>query len=184
MTDSTAEPNPTPPWGEDFNATTAWREISTLRQREKELLKAQPTAAVREALAHYAMLADAGTSDLDRAQTAEATANEQIDRLRTRAGERAVRTAADELGIPETELGHLDVAGYVDDDGEVDTDGIRADLAGLLEDRPVGGVRAPRPNPAQGVAQAGPDPEDQLAEARRRGDWRTVLALENRKLKP
>src|SRR5438046_2533496 len=45
--------------------------------------------------------------------------------------------------------------------------------------------RVPAPNPAQGSSASGApdDRPDDLTEARKRGDWRTVMHLENQKIR-
>jgi hypothetical protein len=44
--------------------------------------------------------------------------------------------------------------------------------------------RVPAPNPAQGSSASGPpDRPDDLDQARKRGDWKAVLRLENQKIR-
>ena len=60
-------------------------------------------------------------------------------------------------------------------------------VAKVLEKHPrlkAGGTApGPRPDPSQGTRGAGPgDVDSQIAEAQAKGDWRTVLSLQNNKL--
>jgi hypothetical protein len=41
----------------------------------------------------------------------------------------------------------------------------------------------PRADPSQGARGAGPDVDSRIAEAQNKGDWRTVISLQNQKLK-
>ncbi|MET9479873.1 hypothetical protein [Streptomyces sp. NPDC006638] len=76
---------------------------------------------------------------------------------------------------------------YLTDAGEVDQAAITVALDDLLTKKPhwaASGPRAPRPDPSQGPRAGGiPGSVDQqIADARAKGDWRTVLSLENSKL--
>jgi len=74
-------------------------------------------------------------------------------------------------------------------DGVIDDEAIEAALADLLERKPHWkadqGPRTPRPDPSQGPRPGGTvGVEDQIREAQSKGDWRTVLSLQNSKLAP
>lgn len=47
---------------------------------------------------------------------------------------------------------------------------------------PPGQASGPRPDPSQGTRGTGPTVDSRIAEARSKGDWRTVISLENQKL--
>jgi hypothetical protein len=64
---------------------------------------------------------------------------------------------------------------------------VQSAIAKAVEANPrlglVSEVRPPAPNPAQGAGAAGaPDASALIAAARAKGDWQTVIALENQKL--
>jgi hypothetical protein len=78
---------------------------------------------------------------------------------------------------------------YLTDAGEVDQAAIKAALDDLLTRKPhwaagSGGPRVPRPDPSQGPRPGGTPGgiDQQIAEAKAKGDWRAVLSLENSKL--
>ncbi|MEU9349036.1 hypothetical protein AB0D74_48350 [Streptomyces sp. NPDC048278] len=78
---------------------------------------------------------------------------------------------------------------YLTDNGTVDQAAITAALDDLLTRKPhwaAGdpGPRTPRPDPSQGPRPGGTPGgvDQQIADAKAKGDWRTVLSLENSKL--
>jgi len=74
----------------------------------------------------------------------------------------------------------------VGDDGTVDRAAVEAAVADLVKNRPYLGVQDP--GVFRGGADTGPRKEDvksldqQIADARANGDWRTAIRLENQKL--
>jgi len=80
-------------------------------------------------------------------------------------------------------------ADFLDGAGQVDDAAIETALTDLLERkqhwRAEQGPRIPRPDPSQGPRPGGTTGvEDQIREAQSKGDWRTVLSLQNSKLAP
>lgn len=74
-------------------------------------------------------------------------------------------------------------------DGQIDEAAIEAALTDLMERKPhwkaESGPRTPRPDPSQGPRPGGTvGVEDQIREAQTKGDWKTVLSLQNSKLAP
>lgn len=72
-------------------------------------------------------------------------------------------------------------------DGEVDTAAITEALADVLERKPylakAAGPRTPAPDPSQGSRGGqSPDVDALIREAQAKGDWRTVMTLQNQKL--
>jgi hypothetical protein len=60
---------------------------------------------------------------------------------------------------------------------------VKAAMAAAVEKHPRFAARTgPRPDPSQGARGAGPDVDSRIAEAQRKGDWKTVIALQNDKL--
>lgn len=75
---------------------------------------------------------------------------------------------------------------FIGADGEIDEDAIAAALDDLLERKPhwraESGPRIPRPDPSQGPRPGGTvNIDDQIREAQSKGDWKTVLHLQNSK---
>lgn len=81
-------------------------------------------------------------------------------------------------------------ADFLTEAGEVDDAAIEQALAALLERKPhwaatEPGPRTPRPDPSQGPRPGGTASVDaQISEAQAKGDWKTVLRLQNSKLAP
>ncbi|MFF5186459.1 hypothetical protein ACFY30_22230 [Streptomyces sp. NPDC000345] len=78
---------------------------------------------------------------------------------------------------------------FLTEAGAVDADAITAALDDLLTRKPhwaatAPGPSTPRPDPSQGPRPGGTAGgiDDQIAAAKAKGDWRTVLSLENSKL--
>ncbi|MFL6115848.1 MAG: hypothetical protein ACJ786_31540 [Catenulispora sp.] len=78
---------------------------------------------------------------------------------------------------------------FLDSDGQIDEAAIEAALTDLLERKPHWKAeptsRIPRPDSSQGPRPGGTASVDvQIAEAQSKGDWKTVLHLQNSKLAP
>jgi len=76
---------------------------------------------------------------------------------------------------------------FLDADGQIDEAAIEAELTDLLQRKPHwkadAGPRIPRPDPSQGPRPDGvATVETQIAEAQAKGDWKTVMKLQNSKL--
>ncbi|WP_236243136.1 hypothetical protein [Streptomyces sp. CC228A] len=154
--------------------------------------KARARAAEKERAEHAARLKEFEDREKTEAQrlTEAAQAAEERAARATRAAVAAKveALAAGTFADPEDAVGALDPAKYVDDSGVIDADAIRADLAALLERKPHWargtGPRTPRPDPSQGPRPNGTPGgvDEQIAAAQAKGDWRTVLRLQNSKL--
>lgn len=93
------------------------------------------------------------------------------------------------LADPQDAVDALRGGEFLGADGEIDGDSVKAALDALLERKPHWkadqGPRNPRPDPSQGPRPGGTvGVEDQIREAQSKGDWRTVLSLQNSKLAP
>lgn len=154
--------------------TKARNEAKNLRTRLQE---AEPK------LTEYDRLVQASQTELERAQQAAQAAEGTISAMRERVASADIRAAL--TGIvpdPESVIEDLNISRFIGDDGEVNAEAItalRAKYAALAPE----GKRLPAPNPAQGSSAAGaPDASALIAEAKKNGDWQTVIALENQKL--
>lgn len=159
--------------------TDARTEARGLRERVK---------AAEPKLAEYDKLVTANQTELERAQTAAAQSAAKTTTLITRTVQAEVKAlAADTFADPSDAAAFLDTSKFANDDGEVDTAAITAALTDLLTRKPHLGKtptnRVPAPNPALGGSGGGaPDLEALIAEAQRKGEWQTVVALQNQKL--
>ncbi|WP_055525315.1 hypothetical protein [Streptomyces graminilatus] len=95
--------------------------------------------------------------------------------------------AAGRFQDPQDAVTALQSGTFVTADGTVDRAAITAALDNLLTQKPhwaATGSRTPRPDPSQGPRPGGTPGgiDQQIAEAKAKGDWRTVLSLENSKL--
>lgn len=97
--------------------------------------------------------------------------------------------AAGRFADPLDAVEALSSGSFLTDAGAVDGDAIKAALDDLLTRKPhwaagEPGPRTPRPDPSQGPRPGGTPGgvDQQIADARAKGDWRTVLSLENSKL--
>lgn len=162
---------------------TDW--VAEARKWEK---RAKENAARAKALepkaAEYDKLAEASKTELERAQEAARLASDSLATYRERVASAELRAAL--TGIvpdPASVIEDLNLSRFIGEDGEVNTDAVAA-LRGKYEAAFVReGKRAPAPNPAQGSSASGaPDVSALIAEAKKSGDWKTVIALENQKL--
>jgi len=163
---SPAAPEPTqaaaPPWGSDFDPERAWKTITNLREREKELSKSQLTEDHRSKLDEYERLAEASKSELERAQEAAQKAQDSMAALRERAVTADLRAAL--TGVvpdPAAVIEDLNVSKFVGDDGEVNAEAITA-LRNKYAALTPEGKRPPAPNPAQGTSATGASSVAQL----------------------
>lgn len=134
--------------------------------------------------AEWDRLAEASKSELERAQEAASNSEKRAAALVDRAVRAEIKAmAADGYADPEDAAAFLDLSKYAKD-GDIDTAAIKADLGDLLARKPHLGKtptsRVPAPNPAQG-AQASVDLDAQIADAHKRGDFETVIALKRQK---
>lgn len=79
-------PAETPPWGENFDPERAWKTITNLREREKELSK-QPrlTPEQQQQLAEYNRLVEASKTEEQRREEAVAAAAREAETARAEA---------------------------------------------------------------------------------------------------
>jgi hypothetical protein len=169
-----------PPWGDDFDPERAWKTITNLRAREKELSQSQVTAEQREALTEYERLAEANKTELQRAQeTAKAATDRATGMLRD------VATAKLELAltnVPEDVkkalLEDINVDKFITDDG-VNAEAINAfgtKYAAFAPPEKPG----MKPNPSQGrSASPSPTINEQIAQAQGAGDIKTAIRLKS-----
>lgn len=156
-------------------------------------------AKYRDALQHsrkWEQRAKDNTSELEKLRQAQMTDQEKAvaeaeSRGRTAAAseygrqlaaarfEAAAATAGVQLGDA---AGLIDTARFVGDDGQVDADAIQAAVTQLA-------AIAPKPGPGRSGADLSgghgdqpPSVDKQIAEAQAKGDWRTVMRLQNSKL--
>ncbi len=146
--------------------------------------------AMRPKVDEYERLVEAGKTELEKAQHAAQEAQSRASGLTSRAVRAEIRAGATGFIDVDVPFAYLDLTSYVGDDGEIDNAKITTDLADLLKRKPELAKpsgepqrRVPAPNPAQGSSASGvADYQSQIAAAKKAGDWRTVLKLENQKL--
>ena len=95
--------------------------------------------------------------------------------------------AAGRFADPLDAVEALSSGSFLTEAGAVDADAIKAALDDLLTRKPhwaatTPGPSTPRPDPSQGPRPGGTagGVDDQIAQAKAKGDWRTVLSLETR----
>jgi len=156
-----------------------WKKLS--RQNED---KAKENAAAAKRLAEIEDAAKTEAQKLtDRLAAAEERANAAT---RLAVASRVQAMATGRFADPADAVDALG-GDFLDDAGRVDDAAIETALAGLLERKPhwaaAAGARTPRPDPSQGPRPGGTVSVDaQIAEAQAKGDWKTVLSLQNSKL--
>lgn len=75
-----------PPWGDDFDPARAWHTITSLREREKELMKApRMSEEQQQQIAEYQRLVEASKSEEQRREEAVAAAQQERDQSRAEA---------------------------------------------------------------------------------------------------
>lgn len=154
--------------------------------------KARAKAAEKERAEQATRLKEFEDRDKSEAQrlaeAAQAAEERAATATRAAVAAKVEALAAGTFADPEDAVGALDPAKYVDEQGVIDADAIRADLATLLERKPHWardtGPRTPRPDPSQGARPSGTPGgvDEQIDAAQAKGDWRTVLRLQNSKL--
>jgi hypothetical protein len=117
---------------------------------------------------------------------------EAAEKRATKAAQQAVAAhlRAGATGLfadPQDAVDALRDGDFLGADGEIDGEAIKAALADLAERKPhwraEQGPRTPRPDPSQGPRPGGTvSVDDQIREAQSKGDWKTVLTLQNSKL--
>ncbi|MFF8829326.1 hypothetical protein [Streptomyces sp. NPDC015131] len=128
---------------ENKNLRERLKELEPLARKAKELEEAQKTEQER--------LAEQLTREQERAAKA----------VRTAVAAKVEALAAPTFADPEDAAGALDLTAYVDADGVIDTDGIKRDLADLLNRKPHwarpsdNGPRRPAPDRTQGSSGNG-----------------------------
>lgn len=180
----------TPPWGEDFDADKAWKLVQNLRA-DKDKLAARPVLdeKAQQRLAEYDKLVEASQSELDKAKSRAEQAEAAIQTANLRAVKAEVRASAGDFVHTDVPFAFMpDLTKYVTADG-IDTTALKADLATVLTEHPElakpAGSRAPAPSPAVGSSANGqPALDDQIAAAKKAGDFRQAIHLENQKLAP
>lgn len=157
-----------------------WKALS--RQNEQRAKENSAAATRLQEIEDAAKTETQRLTDQLQAEKDRATA---ATRLATSASVQALAAATFE--DPEDAVGARDWSTYVKD-GVIDTEAIKTELAAILTAKAhwarATGPRLPRPDPSQGPRPGG-QPGDlaaQIAEAQAKGDWKTVLKLENSKL--
>lgn len=163
-----ADPSPTPPWGDEFDAEKAWNLVQNLRSDNKKLSGREVLSAdAKQKLAEYDKLVEASKSDLERLQDSVSAEKARADRLLTSAVASKVEAQAASLfADPSDAAAFLNLDEYAKPDGTVDSDKIKADLADLLTRKPHLGrteeAREPKPYSGQGASSSGPVGKPQL----------------------
>lgn len=153
-----------PPWGDNFDAETAWKLVQNLRS-DKEKLAQRPVLDddAKWKLAEYERLEEASKTELER-KTEEVTRwQSEAEKWRSASVASTIQAmAATEFADPTDAVNGLDPARYLDAGGQVDTEAIKKDLADLLERKPhyrrnaePTGPRVPAPNRMQGAPAGG-----------------------------
>jgi hypothetical protein len=178
--DSPADP---PATGEDALPEGAKKALAAARKDAREAQK-----AARELAAQVKQFEDRDKSEADKASDRATAAEQRAAALLTRTVRAEVRAlAAETFADPADAAAFLDLAGYADDAGEVDADKIKTDLAELLTRKPhlakTPGRTGPKPDPSQG-GHAPTGIDEQIAAAKKAGEWTKVISLENQKLVP
>lgn len=178
---------PEPPAQEPPAAETDWKAEARKHEARAKQYKAQIDEAAPK-LTEYDALIEASKSDLERAKEQAETATKRAATSDARAVQAEVRAlAAEGFADPSDAAAFLELAKYVNGDGQIDTAAIQTDLADLLQRKPHLGKqpanRVPAPSASVGASASGaPDAEALIADAKKKGDWKTVVALENQKL--
>jgi hypothetical protein len=176
VADPPVDPAPAPELG-DAGKKALTEERTARKAAEK--LAADQAARLRE------------FEDRDKTEAEKLAAKaEASDKIAAKATARAVRAevkaAAEGFADPADAAAFLDLSKYADAEGEIDSEAIAADVATLLAAKPHlakgDGRRSPAPDPSQGPRGGGPDVDSRIAEARKAGDFKLVIALENQKL--
>lgn len=181
-------PNPAgePPWGSDenFDPQKAWKLIQNLRSEkgveelEKERQERQKLAEQLEKLTPLQKIAEAlGQGDPEKGKTDLEQLTERLSKHEEElASEREARwraEVANEKGLTAEQAARL--VGKTKEELASDADALKA----LFPSVPG----TPKPDPSQGGrGGAGIDLDSRIQEAQKKGDWKTVLSLQNQKL--
>lgn len=165
---------------------TDWKaEARKWEQRAKDNKKSLDEAAPK--LKAFGEWEAASKSELDKANEKAQQYEDRAVELTLRAVRAEVRSRAAGFVHTDVPFAYLDMSEYFDAAGDIDTDKIDSALADVLAKHPElarpSGSRAPGPNPALGSSASGEADLDAMkAEAQKKGDWRTVMRIENQKL--
>lgn len=155
--------------------------------------KQRAKAAEKLASEHGAKLKafeDAQKTEAEKLAERVEAAEQRAAKATQRAVASHIRAAATGLlADPQDAVDALRAEEFLGADGEIDGDAVKAALDALLVRKPhwkaESGPRTPRPDPSQGPRPGGTvGVEDQTREAMAKGDWKTVLSLQNSKLAP
>lgn len=171
-------PTPEPPKPEDKPLGPAGEralaaERDARKALEKELASLAPLKSLAEALG-------AGKPEANGKSEIELLNERFAAHEKTLAEERAARFRAEvahEKGLTPAQAARLQ--GGTREELLADADAL---LALFPAAAPPGTPGTPRPDPSQGARGAGPDIDSRIAEAQAKGDWRTVISLQNEKL--
>lgn len=184
---TTPETPETPAQEPPAPAETDWKAEARKHEQRAKQYKAKLDEAAPK-LTEYDALVEASKTELERAKEQAETASKRAADSDARAVQAEVRAlASDAFADPSDAAAFLTLGKYVADDGQIDTAAIQTDLADLLQRKPHLGKqpasRVPAPTAAVGASAGGaPDAEAVITEAKKKGDWKTVVALENQKL--
>ncbi|MDX3746689.1 hypothetical protein [Streptomyces sp. AK08-02] len=162
---------------EGEKALTEWKK----RAKEAEQREKDQAARLKE-------FEDRDKTDAEKQAEALKAATERADQAtRLAVSSQVEALAAGRFQDPQDAVTALQSGTFVTADGTVDRAAITAALDNLLTQKPhwaPSGPLTPRPDPSQGPRPGGTagGVEDQIAAAKAKGDWRTVLSLENAKL--
>lgn len=162
---------------EGEKALVEWKK----RAKEAEQREKDQAARLKE-------FEDRDKTEAERQADALKAATERADQAtRLAVSSQVEALAAGRFQDPQDAVTALQGGNFVTADGAVDRAAITAALDNLLTQKPhwaPSGPLIPRPDPSQGPRPGGTagGVEDQIAAAQAKGDWRTVLSLENAKL--
>jgi hypothetical protein len=184
-TPATDPPTPTDPAPEpkDWQAEAEkWK-----RQARENETRSKANA---EAAKKLAQIEEDQKTEAEKAADRVAAAEARAAKAAARAVTSSVKAAATgRFADAQDAVDALARENFLGADGEVDEDAIEAALDDLWERKPHWradqGPRTPRPDPSQGARPGGTvGIEEQIREATSKGDWKTVLSLQNSKLAP
>lgn len=188
---ATPTPVPTEPKSNVWDdPKAAQAEIERLRRENgsaRTNAKAQAAEDARTELAQTIGKALGLVKDepIDPAKLTESLTTAQADAKRAQVA-LAVYQNAGTTGDPVALLDSTTFLKSVEGIDPTDAAAVAAAIKSAVEANPrlgaATGIQPPAPNPAQGASAGGaPDAAALMAEAKRKGDWQTVIALENQK---
>jgi membrane protein involved in colicin uptake len=183
-TDPATPTEPTTPEPKDWQAEAErWK-----RQSRENETRAKANA---EAAKKLAQIEEDQKTEAEKAADRVAAAEARASKATERAVASSIKAAATgRFADPNDAVDALARQNFTGADGEIDEDAITAALDDLLERKKhwavvEPGPRTPRPDSSQGPRPGGTATVDaQIAEAQAKGDWKTVLRLQNSKLAP